>query len=200
MGQLMERSQERAPADLELIFQLAQSDSKNVMLHGHMGQQTIAQETARHDPGGPRPDPAATAWTIFLLQLEMDRLPSQRFHIDHAARFATFVLQKSATVRTGRWNFHALDPIRLRRRDGGTAVSTVSRFGSAHVAVGQGRGIGFERPFGRRSRGTKETFLSGAFLITQAAFEPSVFFREAINRLLLFQAVRAIAQTVEVRG
>ena len=61
-------------------------------------------------------------------------------------------------------------------------------------------GIGFDGQLGGGRGGAEKSLLGRALLVAQAVFEPGIFFFEAVNLLLLFQAVRAIAESVKARG
>jgi len=111
------------------------------------------------------------------------------------------VLEHPATIRASLRGSNDQDLVGLF---GGHAPPSMARMAGLRSAACpravRAGGVGFDGPFGRRSRRAEEPFLGGAFLITQASFEPSVFFPQAINLLLLFQAVRAITQVVETRS
>ena len=151
--------------------------------------------------GRPWPHHAAAAGTVFLLELVVDGLATERFDIDDGACPAAFVVKRAATIRTGLGSGDENHLVGVFCRNALPPVAMVSRSRSAGRTGGLAPGrIGFDGQFRRRSRGAEESFPGGAFLITQAIFEPSVFFPEAINLLLLLQAVRAITQAVKARG
>jgi len=69
--------------------------------------------------------------------------------------------------------------------------------GAGTFALGR---VGFDWQLGRGRGGAEKSFFSRALLVAQALFEPGVFLLEAINLLLLFQAVRAVTESVKARG
>ena len=171
------------------------------MRHGHRGQPPVAQEMAFQDSRGASPDHTATARAILLLQWVVDRWPLERFHIDHRACGATFRFENPAAFRTGRRHADQFHTVGFLGRDACASMSGLSGLGSACFVAGlEDRSIGFNRQLRGRSGGAEEALLGGAFLITQTIFEPSILFAEAINLLLLLQAVRATTQSVEARG
>jgi len=75
----VERADQRAVAHGQLVFQLAQRDAKDVMLHGHVGQEAVAEQMAGQHPRGPRADRAPTARAGLLFQLVLDHLAASRW-------------------------------------------------------------------------------------------------------------------------
>ena len=131
----------------------------------------------------------------------MDGFAAERFDFKDGAFPAALVLEGAAAIRASLGGGEDDDLVGFFRRDAPPSMAWMSWPRSAPWA-GSSRegGIGFDWPFGRRSRRAEEAFPGAAFLITQARFEPSDFFPQAINLLLLFQAVRAITQVVETRS
>ena len=130
----------------------------------------------------------------------MEGFAAERFDVKDGAFPATLVLERAAALRASLGGRDHAALVGFLRRDAAPSVARMPwpRSTSCAGTFTEG-GIGFDGEFGRRRRRAKEAFPGGAFLITQASFEPSVFFLKAINRLLLFQALRAIAQVVETR-
>jgi hypothetical protein len=130
----------------------------------------------------------------------MDGLPTERLQLDHTPALAAFLFQGTTAIRARRRAFDPLDPIGLPGRDAFASMPAVSHLGATHSTLGKNHcRIGFDGQFSRGSGGAKEALLGRAFLITQTILEPSILSPEAINLLLLLQAVRAIAQAMEAR-
>jgi hypothetical protein len=73
-AQLVQRAHKCAVTDVELAFQLPQGHAVDVMLHGDMGQEAVAQQHPRQDPGSGSLDQLATMRAILLIQLVTDGL------------------------------------------------------------------------------------------------------------------------------
>src|SRR5580658_6120750 len=171
------------------------------MLHGHVRQQTVPEQMAWQHAGGPRPDGAAAARTIFSLQAVVDGLAAERFHIDDGAFPAALCAEPPATVRTRFRPGDKKPVLGLFRREAPPSPPPMAGPRPAGRARGLARrGIGFDGQFCRRGRGAEESLPGRALLIAQAILEPGVFLPEAVNLPLLLQAVRTITQTAGVRG
>src|SRR5688572_6651558 len=69
IGQLLQRTVQGAATDSELYFQGAERDAEDVVLHGHVGQQPVAEQMAFENSRRARPHGSSTAATVFLLQV-----------------------------------------------------------------------------------------------------------------------------------
>jgi hypothetical protein len=78
-------------------------------------------------------------------------------------------------------------------------MSEVPGLGSTKAGRLLGGNTGFDRYFGGRRRGAKESLLGSALLVTETIFEPSILLAQAINLLLLFQTLGAVAQPMVFR-
>jgi hypothetical protein len=170
----MQRAHQGAVADAQLVFQLAQGDAIDVMLHGHVGQQSVAQQMARQHAGRAGSHRAPAARTVSLLQFVADDLAAQRFDIRHGARGHAFVLEARPAVRTTLAHWHAVDAVGCSRFQASSPVAAMARTGTAGSGRG-GLGAGFEEDFRGGGGGAKSTFAGGTFLVAQPVFEPGVF-------------------------
>lgn len=129
----------------------------------------------------------------------METLRLQRLDLAHRAVTAPFTLQRTAAGGTSLEIRQGDHPVRLLGRACFAPVSFVAAAGSPWCRIEPApSGVSFDRHLRRRSGRAEETFPRGAFLITQASFEPSILFLEAINLLLLFQALRTIRYRADV--
>jgi len=196
----MQSSLQSSVAHPELSFQLPERGPEEIMLHADMSHQPVAQQITFEYAGCSGSHCATAAGTIFLLEAVMNGLAAEWLDIQDGALPAAFLVECAATVRASLPCADHQHLVGLFRRN---TVSTKAFVTWARSTRGPWalapRRVGFDGDFGRRSGRAEESLPGSPLLITEAIFEPSVFFPKAINLLLLLQAVRAIAQAVEAR-
>jgi len=67
LGQLVHRAVQGTVADPKLNLQLAERDAKDIVLHRHMGEQTVAKQALFENTRGARTHLSTAARTVFLL-------------------------------------------------------------------------------------------------------------------------------------
>src|ERR1022692_3724674 len=165
-----------------------------IMLHGQMGQQSIAEKPFGKNPRRSRGEGALTAAAVALLQFIANNLLAHGVHFDNGARFAAFGIQRAAAVRATPRPRHRALAGDLIIGNAAAPVPAMAGLGPAPTQRAFQRCIGLERDFGRRSRGAKGTFLGGPFLMAQTSFEANDFFLQPVDDQLLLQAPWAIGR------
>jgi hypothetical protein len=165
-----------------------------IMFHGQMGEQSIAEKPFWKDSRRARGEGAVTVVTVALLQFIAHDFLSHRVHVNNGSGFTALGVQRPPAVRTTLRLRHRLLAGELVAGDVAPAVAAMTRLGPAPALRASRRRIGFKWDFGRRSRGAKGTFLGGPFLAAQTSFEATDFCLQPVDEQLRFQTPRAKAR------
>src|SRR5712691_5174387 len=195
----MERPDEGAVADGNLRFEAPERDAEEVMLHGEMGEQLVAEKRAgQHPRRGTGAEVAPTARTAPGAESVEDRARSWRRDIDHGARLEAALFELHAAVRAGSLgHFEGYDLVRLALLRGAPSVSHVPGFGTAATGLSileRELGVGFEGDLRGGGGGAEGPFFTGdALLVAKPIAKKLDLFLETIDLTLLLEALPAVS-------
>ena len=136
-----------------------------VVLHGQMGEQSIAEKPFGKNSSRSCGEGAMTMATVTLLQFKANDFLPHRVHFNNGTGLTALGIQRATAVRATFWPRHRLLAGDLMAGNVPAPMSAMAGLGAALALRAFERGIGFEGDFGRRSRGPKGTFFGGPFLI-----------------------------------
>src|SRR5215469_2247516 len=128
------------------------------MLDGYVGQQLVAQKTFGENAWGPSREGVVAASAVALFQFIADNLFTHGFHINNGAGFTPFGIQGTTAVGALVWSGYPLLTGNLLDGNSASSVPSMARFGSAATLRALRFGVGFDRDFGRGSRGAEGAF------------------------------------------
>ena len=137
-----------------------------IMLHGQMSEQSIAEKPFGKDSRRSSGKGTVAVAAVTLLQFIANDFLSHRVHFNNGTGFTALGVQGAAAVRATLWSRHRLLAGDLTVGDVAPTMTAMTGLGPAPPLRALRRRIGFEREFGRGSRGAKGTFFGGPFLVT----------------------------------
>ena len=132
----------------KLSAQVAQRDPMQVMFHGQMGQELVAEEPFGKDSRRSSRESAVTAPTVKLLQFITNDLLAHRIHFNNGTGFSALGVHGAAAVGASLRPRHRL--LACDRIVGNvvTTVAAVPGLGAAPTVRAFRRRVGFEGDFG----------------------------------------------------
>jgi hypothetical protein len=128
--------------------QPAQRYSLQVMLHGQMGEQSIAEKPFGEDSRRSGGEGAVAVTAVTLLQFIANDFLSHRVHFNNGTGFTALGVQGAAAVRATLWPRHRLLAGDLIAGDVAATMTAMTGLGSAPPLRVFRRRIGFEGEFG----------------------------------------------------
>src|SRR5260370_15459675 len=133
------------------------------MLHGQVGEQSIAEEPFGKDPGWAGGEGAVTASTVTLLQFITNDFLAHRIHFNNGTGLGALGVHGAAAVGASVRPRHRCFTRDLPVGNVAPTMAAMTGLGTAPPLAAFWRRIGFEGDFGGRSRGTKASVLGCPF-------------------------------------
>src|SRR6266705_2391208 len=127
---------------------MAQRDSMHIMLHGQMGQESVAEKTFSKDSRRSSGESAVTAATVALLQFIADDLFTDWLYVNNGTRFSALGVHGAAAEGAPLRPRHRLLACDLLVGNLPAAMAAMTGLGAASALRVLGRRVGFVRYFG----------------------------------------------------